>query len=99
MSDAIPASEPQPVVYKVGTLTYTWRSLVVLFAWLLWGDFCWTMMEAVVPSIMPLKLRSLDSPNVLIGLVLSTLPATLNLTVTPILSFKSDHHRGIRSLM
>jgi MFS family permease len=87
-------SSPQPEVYKVGTLTYTWRSLVLLFAWLLWGDFCWTMMEAVVPSIMPLKLRSLDSPNVLIGLVLSTLPATLNLTVTPILSFKSDRHRG-----
>ena len=81
-------------IYRVGTLVYTWRGLVALFAWLLWGDFCWTMMEAVVPSIMPLKLRSLDSSNALIGFVLGTLPATLNLTVTPILSFKSDHHRG-----
>ena len=93
-SPADRTGESEPSVYRVGTLTYTWRGLLALFAWLLWGDFCWTMMEAVVPSIVPLKLRSLDSPNVLIGLVLSTLPATLNLTVTPVLSFKSDRHRG-----
>jgi MFS family permease len=81
-------------VWTVGTLAYTKRGLVVLFAWLLWGDFCWTMMEAVVPSILPLKLRSLESPNVLIGLILTSLPAALNIGITPALSFKSDRHRG-----
>jgi hypothetical protein len=28
--------------------------------WLLWGDFCFTMMEAVVPSIVPLRLKELE---------------------------------------
>ena len=83
----------QPV-YRVGTLVYTSGGLVALFAWLLWGDFCWTLMEAVVPSILPLKLRSLQSPNVLIGAIMGTLPAALNIAVTPMLSFRSDRHRG-----
>jgi hypothetical protein len=32
--------------YSVGTLRYTHRGLVVLFALMLWGDFCFTLMEA-----------------------------------------------------
>ena len=80
--------------YSVGTLRYTPRGLAVLFAWMLWGDFCFTLMEAVVPSILPLKLRSLESPNLLIGFIMTTLPAIFNFTITPIISFKSDRHRS-----
>ena len=81
-------------VYRCGTLSYTTRGLVALFAWMLWGDFCFTLMETVVPSIMPLKLRSLESPNVIISLIMTTLPGAFNLAVTPMISFKSDRHRG-----
>ena len=35
-----------------------------------------------------------DSPNTLIGFILITLPGALNIAVTPMLSFKSDRHRG-----
>ena len=84
------------ITYTRGTLTYTRRGLIALFAWMLWGDFCFTLMEAVVPSILPLKLRSLDSPNLLIGFIMTTLPGVFNMTVTPWLSFKSDRHRGPR---
>ena len=42
--------------FRVGTLQYTRSSLAMLFVWLLWGDFCFTLMETVVPSILPLKL-------------------------------------------
>ena len=80
--------------YRCGTLVYTQRGLVALFAWMLWGDFCFTLMDTVVPSIMPLKLRSLDAPNLLIGFVMTTLPGICNITITPWLSFKSDRHRG-----
>lgn len=80
--------------YRCGTLTYTKRGLFALFAWMLWGDFCFTLMDTVVPSIMPLKLRGLDAPNLLIGFVLTTLPGICNITITPWLSFKSDRHRG-----
>jgi len=49
--------------YFVGTLSYTKVGLVWLFVWLLWGDFCFTLMEAVIPSIVPLKLKELGAPN------------------------------------
>ena len=88
------AAPSTPAVYRVGTLKYTAGGLVALFAWMLWGDFCWTMMESIVPSIMPLKLRSLESTNALIGFIMVSLHAGLNIGVTPMLSFKSDRHRG-----
>jgi maltose/moltooligosaccharide transporter len=80
--------------YRCGSLSYTKRGLILLFAWMLWGDFCFTLMETVVPSILPLKLRALDSPNVVIGFILTTLPGIFNIGITPWLSFKSDRHRG-----
>lgn len=66
----------------------------MLFAWLLWGDFCFTMMEAVVPSILPLKLKDLGAPNWLMGAIMTTGPGILNMTVCPWVSFKSDRFRS-----
>jgi len=80
--------------YKVGTLTYTKMGLVSLFAWILWGDFCFVLMETITPSIIPLKLNHLNAPNWVIALVLTTLPGVLNMTVCPWVSYKSDRHRG-----
>lgn len=82
--------------YSVGTLTYTKFSLFSLFAWLLWGDYCFMMMETIVPAIVPLKLRHLDAPNWIIALIISTIPGVLNMTVCPWVSYKSDRHRGPR---
>jgi MFS family permease len=81
-------------IYRCGSLIYTKRGLVVLFAWVLWGDFCFNMMETVIPSIMPLKLRSLGSANWVIALIMSTLPGVFNTTICPWVSFKSDHYRS-----
>ena len=36
---------------------------MLLFFWLLWGDFCFTLMEQVIPSILPLELRPLGASN------------------------------------
>jgi hypothetical protein len=47
--------------YRVGTLIYTTKGLAILFLWLLWGDFCYTILEAVVPRILPLLMKSLDT--------------------------------------
>lgn len=80
--------------YHCGTLAYTRRGLVVLFAWLLWGDFCFTLMETVTPSILPLKLTALGAPNWILAVIINTLPGILNMTVCPWVSFKSDRHRG-----
>ena len=81
-------------IYRCGTLSYTLPGLVMIFAWLLWGDFCFTLMEQVVPSIMPLKLHSLESSNWIIALIMSTLPGVFNTTVCPWVSFKSDRYRS-----
>ena len=80
--------------YHCGTLTYTKIGLVVIFAWLLWGDFCLTLMEAVVPSVLPLKLKSLGCSNWMMGLILSSIPGVLNMTICPYVSFKSDRYRS-----
>lgn len=81
-------------IYHCGTLTYTKIGLFAIFAWLLWGDFCITLMELVVPSILPLKLKSLGCSNWMMGVILSTIPNILNITICPYVSFKSDRYRS-----
>ncbi len=83
-----------PTTYRCGTLTYTRAGLAALFAWLLWGDFCYTIMETVVPSVLPLKLKALDCPNWMMGMILTTIPGVLGIAVGPWVSFTSDRHRG-----
>lgn len=80
--------------YHCGTLTYTKMSLTILFAWLLWGDFCFTLMETVVPSILPLKLKALGCPNWMMGVMLTTIPGIMNVFLCPWVSFKSDRYRS-----
>ena len=80
--------------YQVGTLTYTKRTLAVLFFWLLWGDACYMLMENVVPSILPLTMQRLGASNTLMGIVLSTIPMGINLVCNPIISFRSDRYRS-----
>jgi len=66
----------------------------MLFAWLLWGDFCFTLMESVVPSILPLKLKALGCSNTWMAIILTAAPGVLNMTVCPYVSFKSDRYRS-----
>lgn len=92
MTPGTPIGPGRP--YHCGTLTYTKAGLVALFAWLLWGDFCFTIMESVVPTVLPLKLKELAVPNWLMGTILSTIPGILNMTICPAVSFKSDRYRS-----
>jgi len=88
-------SESTSPVYHAGTtLTYTKSKLVVLFCWLLWGDFCYMLMETVVPSILPLKFKALGASNVAIGVILTTLPMIINTVLNPVISFRSDRYRS-----
>lgn len=81
-------------VYHCGTLTYTKLTLAFLVLWLLWGDFCYQMMEAITPSLMPLKFQSLGASNFQIGLIGGTIPSMVYIFFTPIISFKSDRFRS-----
>ncbi len=83
----------QDKTFSCGPLIYSPRGLLAMFAWLLWGDFCFNLMETVVPSILPLKLRSLESSNTLISLLMTSLPAVFNTFITPGISMWSDRVR------
>lgn len=94
MSASIPESIAPAEAYKVGTLSYTLPGLLLMMLWLLWGDFCFTIMQAVFPAIAPLMLGKLDAPSWLIALFLSTIPGLLNATVCPFVSYWSDRYRS-----
>ena len=80
--------------YRIGSIQYTKMGLVALFFWLLWGDFCFTLMETVVPSIIPLQLNSMNAPNWLIGLIVTSIPYGLTFFMNPVISVSSDRYRS-----
>lgn len=79
--------------WHCGTLTYTKAGLIALFVFLLFGSFSFNLMMSVVPSILPLKLRSLGASDVLIGLLLTSVFPMFGMFISPYLSFKSDYLR------
>ena len=83
-----------PTSFKVSLPPYTRLGLVALFFWLLWGDFCFTLMETVVPSIIPLRLNDMNAPNWLIGLIVSSIPYSLTFFMNPVISVSSDRCRS-----
>ena len=80
--------------WSVGTLTYTSAGLVALFFLLLCGDFAWSMRERSVGPMGQWYLVHLNTSNYVIGLLLTSFPALLGLVLGPIISVKSDRHRG-----
>ena len=80
----------------VGTLRYTMVGLLWVFVWLLWGDFCFTVMEYVNSQIVPLRLRELNAPDWVLPIILTTVPSIISFTLNPVISTISDRHRGPR---
>ncbi len=96
---ALPAGAPvssKPTGWKAGTLTYTTGGLIVLFLWLLWGDFSWSMRDRSVGPMAQWYLKHLEVPNLLFALLISSFPALIGLLLGPVISYKSDRHRGPR---
>lgn len=90
-----PAPAPgQPKTWRVGTLTYTAGGLTVLFLWLLWGDFAWAMRDRSIVGMASWYLSSLQVPNWVFGILMSSFPGAVSLVLGPVISLKSDRHRG-----
>lgn len=81
-------------LWRVGTLTYTTSALVVLFFWLLSGDFAWSIRERSVSSVVQILLVKFDASDLLNGILLGSLPAAIAMLVGPVVCYKSDRHRG-----
>ncbi|AHF92913.1 MFS transporter [Opitutaceae bacterium TAV5] len=88
------AAPAAPKIWRVGTLTYTSAGLVALFCWLLFGDFAWSMRDRSVGPMAHWFLKHLGVSNLLFGLLVSTFPAAVGLILGPVISVKSDRHRG-----
>jgi len=88
------SNQPEKVEWSKGTLRYTKGGIVVLFAYLLWGDFCLQFMETVLPAILPLQLKEIGASNTTIALFAATFPSFFNLVTNPFVSFKSDNFRS-----
>ncbi len=92
----VPDTPSAPHTYTCGSLTYTRKTLAAMFGWLLWGDFCFSMMEIVLPNILPLKLKDLGVSNVLMSMIMTTIPGIFDITVGTVVSYKSDRYRSPR---
>ncbi len=90
MSNAAPPKKQ----YHAGTLTYTAAGLAVLFALLLTGDFVWALKDRSVGIITKIMLKQFGASDFLNGLLIVSLPAALGLVIGPIVSYRSDRHRG-----
>ena len=67
---------------------------MVLFAWLLWGDFAFTFFENIFSRFIPLYLKDLQASNSLIGIMTGSIAGAVNLFFLPGISRWSDEHRG-----
>ena len=88
---AVPAKRR---TWSVGTLTYTGAGLFALFCWLLAGDYAWSMKERAVNPLAQVMLRSFTAPDWLVGLLVGSVPAAIGMILGPIVSVRSDRHRG-----
>jgi MFS family permease len=66
----------------------------MVFFWLLWGDFTMILMEDMLPKILPLQLEKLGASNMVLSIFIVTVPSAMNFLVNPVVSFRSDRHRG-----
>lgn len=78
---------------SIGTLTYTKAGLISLFAWLLWGDFVYTLHDHVIAKVIPLALKQYEAKMFIVGLLMTTIPGFLNMTTNPVISTISDRTR------
>src|SRR5437764_1392803 len=80
--------------WQVGTLTYTFGALCLLFFWLLWGDFAFSLKERAVPPTLQVLLRTYGASALVFALITGSVHHIVAILVGPIISYNSDRHRG-----
>ncbi len=88
------ANPPSRRTWQSGTLVYSTAGVVVLFAWLVLGDFAWWTRDRSVGPMSQWYLAHLQVPNWLFAVLINSVPAVIQLIICPIISVRSDHHRG-----
>lgn len=88
-----PAAAGSNRPYRVGTLSYSLAGLTSLFCWLLGADFVFIIINQIEPVILPVILKQNGADDRAIALLISSIPAAINLIVNPIVSYRSDRTR------
>lgn len=91
---ATPTPAPAARRWTVGTLTYTSGTLVLLFAWLLFGDLSYMMRERSAAPVAQLMLKKYEASDLITGVFLLTIPWAVILLIGPAVSYWSDHCRS-----
>ncbi len=77
-----------------GTLVYTMAGLIVLFFWLLFGDFAISTRERSLGPLIQLMLKGFGTSNLAMSILLTTIPTMISMVLSPIISYKSDRLRS-----
>ncbi|MBK8476158.1 MAG: hypothetical protein IPL39_07530 [Opitutaceae bacterium] len=80
-------------LFRAGTLRYTSRGLIAVFAWLLGGEVVFTLIDMVEPKILPLILKHHGASDTAIGVIIGSFNAVLQLLIMPPLGYYSDRLR------
>ena len=80
--------------WRAGTLVYTAAGLIALFGWLLFGEFAWQLKGRSLNATTQLFLKRFAASDFLVGLLVGSVPAALGMLIAPIVSVRSDRHRG-----
>jgi len=99
---ATSAAEAEPVerdergrkIFRAGTLKYTSAGILMLFLWLIWGEFFWTVLDQNLPTIMPLKLKSLGATDTVNAIINKSLAYAIIFVFAPVVSVWSDRYRS-----
>jgi hypothetical protein len=83
-----------PKQWQTGTLIYTSAGLVALFGWLLFGEFAWQLKERSINATTQLFLKQFGASDFFVGLMIGSVPSALGMLLAPIVSVRSDRHRG-----
>jgi MFS family permease len=69
--------------------------VLMVFFWMLWGDFTMCIMESVIPGVLSLTLeKHFGASNAVMILIISQINDAMNFMVNPAVSFRSDRYRG-----
>lgn len=93
-AESVTAALKEPKIYKVGTLSYDQRQLVMLFFWLMWNDFSITLMEKIgsLTSVLMLNTGATYTQLAILG----TVGGVINPWINPLVSTWSDRLRSKR---
>jgi maltose/moltooligosaccharide transporter len=80
-------------IYEVGTLKYTKKSLFILFALLLGGDFALGFFEGIFGPFSTLYVKQYNASNTLLSVLNLSVPGIVNVLFGPSMSRWSDNLR------